>query len=250
MLAKVLNLHPDIAVTGEYPLSMLADTFALIRRVEAHLERLSNTALDHWHREKFGRWQYRRAAILLQAWKAVSTKSIATKACRCSVIGNKTPGAEFYFEDFDWLFSSRVKYIYCLREGAKVLRSLKNMPWNKKSFRKNLERYKRSVQAAEAFKKKSPNRIIFCQIDKEQPQGGGLESIGTRVFDFLGREMTPVIAEKLRTLEPAQPMTAPKFDIKRIDELTKHEVKKLASDKEYMRISRAYGYANKTTGTR
>lgn len=233
MISNILRAHPAIAITAEFPPPALASTFDLLDKIDMRLAKFPK------HNES---WQNERGRLLQDIWIRTSTPHTIAKSRSCRIVGNKTPGAEFFIEQFESAFYPVSPiYVYCLREGRKVLRSLKNMPWNVNPFKTNLERYKESVKIAERFREQAADRIIFCQIDQVTQETGGLEALGNRLFRFIGEDVTPEVSAKLQDLKPAQPLRSVRTSDK-VVELTGREIKRLYSDNEYKRICRAYGY--------
>lgn len=225
MIATYLEASPDVVITNEYPVSLLRS--ALLHEA---------TLIRSLEKKRGTRWMRRfRREYWLEQWVLASRPQVQKKAKTARRIGNKTPGVEAFFEDFELAFAGQEPlYVYCARPPLKVLRSLYNMPWNDKSVRFNWERYKASIRDLARMVEKAPERVLMVRVDALQTRRDYVR-LGRTLYRFVGEPITPERIQTFRGLRPAQPLSQVLRD-QPTRELTAEDEGLVRSDPFYARL--------------
>lgn len=235
MHANVLNLHPEILITDEF------HDIAIMREILSNYR--SNRIL-----KKFSRAQAVKRQVFLakMMWVSYSIDRIAGEAFSARIVGNKTPSVELKYQALENIFQgSPPKYVYCLRNAHKVLRSVKNLEnitWNKRTVEENLQKYLKSVKTMEEMRKSFPDRVIVSVLDHLRP-GMTNAAFFERIFQFAGVELDDQTRAEIDTLGAQNTMEAVKKQ-KGVEsatvELTADEIALIDASRTYARIRRQY----------
>lgn len=158
MLRTLLNRHPAIYVTSELPL----------RGVYPGMMDLLQTA-DETHQRigKYARLESRKERLLTEMWFGLS--KFDEKRPRfesATVIGNKTPGSEHFFAKYEERIGYlKPRYLYCLRDPAKVLASVLTMPWSDGKFEPALGRLRDGYEAFTSVRDALGSRLAIFRVD-------------------------------------------------------------------------------------
>ena len=190
-------------------------------------------------RSGMAEWPSSRADMMIDIWLGASSGYTRKKAKNASRFANKTPGNEHFFEDFEELFAAcRPSYIFCVRHPERVLKSLKNMPWNNRSLRANWKMWKTSVLTLQTMERLAPGRVLRVQLDRSGD--ADLVELGERLYRFLGLGLDPSIRQELAGMRAAQPLS----EVRGEDavDLTDRERRMIKGDRKYDRLVNLLGY--------
>ena len=233
-VANLLNSHHDIAITDELHRHIALDIYHFVKKLDDYI------ASELWRQSL---WPQRKPRFVRDIMFELSHEGVFKKKHTCKRFGNKTPGAEFLLEQHIDLFGGMLpQYIYCLREGRKVFRSLKNMPWSKNSVQKNLELYKKSVGMMEKILAMYPDSITVVQLDLVGPKIEERLAVAHCIFEFIGETISEEVLQFVKEWKVAQPVhkIVPESDVADLEE---DEIRLLEADSEYTAICKKYGYA-------
>lgn len=232
MTARILNVHPRVAITNEFPTECTAAAFDLLSTVENYMSAWPDRA------EIVG-WQSARATMMTDIWLNASSSYVRNKAKGAERIANKTPENERFFADFERLFTAhKPQYLFCVRHPERVLRSLKNMPWNSRSVRQNWKLWKASISTLLEMERSAGDRVFRVQVDRLED--ADIAGLGERIFKFLGLGLDDAARQRFAGLGPAQPLTDIMSD--NIVELTDKERRAIKREHHYTRFLEILGY--------
>ena len=194
MVANILNSSPRVQITSEFPSGISSRMIELARAMD-----------DFFSRRQYKdeqRWSEVRIDMIHGIWNCNYLQPLG--AVSADWVGNKTPSNELFFSDYESLFAAAPPlYVYCLRSPFKVLKSLKNMPWNKRSEEENWERWKRSFNCLGEIELVCEDRLVIVSFDDSVH--GDVLSIGRTLYQKMGVEITPEFEARWENAEPAQP---------------------------------------------
>lgn len=193
-----------------------------------------------------GSWSDRKSEMMRAMWFLYSNNGVGRSFLEAPRFGNKTPGAEHYFEFYDWAFEADDPlYIYVLRRGDDLFLSRLNVLWGKvPSVKTQLRKYKDSIRAMEEFQATHPERLHVVQLDRLGSSIEDRRAFTESLFAFAGEtldagvmqivETWPKPNKTTRTERPAdQPLlTALPDRFRRV----------MGLDPEYQELLERYGY--------
>lgn len=223
MLATILNKHPDVLITDEFKV------FRDLSKLVVKIGQTKKAKLPQWQSQK----RFFAARVLAELTPGIFGKVPASVV----VFGNKTPSAIEAISDIEYLFGSDVKYIYCIRHPLRILRSLKNMPWNKNSVEQNFEAIARSVEIFNAMR--SSRSFCVFSVDKVTDFFKEVTTlcefmeicIDDKVLSYLQDDIKPVNSIKAHR------------GFENVVELSPDELIAVKRRKEYLAICNQFGYA-------
>ncbi|WP_413616401.1 sulfotransferase [Halomonas cupida] len=215
MVASILNQHKNIVITDE------AHSFSNLHALIRQADRMPRN----------DGWKYSRVEIAQNFMIETSAQYIRDSSTTARRFGNKTPGLEFMLDQVKSIFPDAI-FIYCLRHPVKVVRSLKNMPWNKRTTQENWDRFKASV---EIFEKMKP-RAMLVQVDQVSNVDEQRKLVRD-LLDFVGEDLDenmPYYSGDEWT--PANTIKKP------LDSLSDTEMSSITNDRYYKKFCKKYGY--------
>lgn len=232
MLVRILDLHPQLVVTNEFPFDCMGAALNLFSRLDGYMAEWPD-------RSEKVEWLSSRADMMIDIWLGASSAYTREKAKNARRFANKTPGNEHFFEDFEKLFAAcRPSYIFCVRHPERVLKSLKNMPWNNRSLRANWKMWKSSVLTLQTMERLAPGRVMRVQLDR--PGDADLVGLGERLYRFLGLDLDQSIRLELAGMGAAQPLSEVRSED--VVDLTDREMRIVRGDRRYGRLVKLLGY--------
>ncbi len=231
MLTNICNCHPDIYITDEMTLSIYKGLFEFSKTV-------SDTYEKYPHFARPARlWSERKANLVFEVWKnANKSPADEQRFNKAQIIGNKTPRAEVFYKKLDRLFGeNKPKYIYCLRDAYKVMRSLKNMPWNHKTTEQNFADYLASVEKLKQIMIYCPERIWIFKVEQFGNEADSREQFCQNLFNFLELPFDEVTKHNINNIPVANTVN---YVIKQttINELTQQEKELIDKSPQYEAI--------------
>lgn len=232
-MLKLLNVHQRIAVTSEINPKAGELACALMRQLTVYMNR-------HEPRQRL--WDANRPDLMVQIWKSVTSPGHYRNKPADARIAHKTPGSERLFEDYVRIFDPNTpQLIYCLRNGAHVMRSLLNVPWKQYPLSQRLEEYKNSVHLYEHLQEAFPQHVIRLQSDSAGSTVEDRLATVQALFEFLGEELdepSEKFAREWRVTNSMQEISGRA----QVADLTDEQLETMVSDDEFLAIQRRYGY--------
>lgn len=225
--------HPEIAMSDEF----FVYRFPSLMRF---LEELEST----WPQSEYrGELKDRKGDIMRALWFHTSSEPIRRRGVNSRRFGNKTPGAERYFDFYDRVFeASPPQYVYLLRRGMDVFVSRLNMPWQgQPSLQGQLKRYFRSISLMESFRRRHPGRLYILQLDRIGPSYEQRIQAVEKLFGFFGEEPGDQVRRFVDQWRPVQ-LGATLARGPLVTSLPDEDQELLAGHSEYQEVMQRYGY--------
>lgn len=234
---NLIDAHRDIAMSDEFFLYRMPTIEQLL------------TELGDAFPARRGDWPHRRAQIVRALWFGLSGEQRAAVGLSARRFGNKTPGAERYFDFYDQLFEVALpQYVYVLRRGADVFLSRANVRWGDRvpPIEKQLRWYKHSVAVMEEFRARHPERLHVVQVDRTGDTVEDRWKLVQGLFGFIGEIPDAGVGQFVEDWPRPQTSRAKVEQQGRdlVTELTEEQRRVLDADQDYQELLRRYGYAS------
>lgn len=238
MCANVLNMHPEILITGEW------FDVKRLHSIKRNLKRyIGNENNDIMYNQK-------SHSLIKFIWMLRQNSTYKSDIDNLKYIGNKTPIIEHSYELLEDFFSNEVKYIYCIRNAYSVLESVKNLSnlaWNRNSVERNLELYLSSLRKYFEIKEKVGDRVFIVNIDDIVCAESNM-TVYSDVFDFLGIEVDDSVSVSIDNMDKQNSMEyilrRNKKDLSKKVCLTESEIEMIRCNNEYALFSEKLSLRN------
>ena len=229
----LIDSHPDIAMSDEFFLYRISSLSTLLKELEAVAGKRCN-------------WSSARSKLVRAMWFCATDEKRQEKGVSARRFGNKTPGAEHYFDFYEEVFADAPpKYVYVMREGERVFLSRLNMRWGRTpTIGQQVKRYLLSIAKFEAFLSRSPDRIHLLRIDQiGEAYEDRVEEV-ERLFAFIGENVTAHVQQFVERWRHAQTTSGKHKNHPEnvLHALPDKAVKFLASHGAYQACMAKYGY--------
>lgn len=178
MCRRLLHRHPEIYITNEVGRSVYPGLVKFFRSSDAAFREMPTAAIR-------ARWIAKRGELLREMWLGLSKFDEQPGLAReAKILGNKTPRAEFVWSELEAALGGlKPKYIYCLRDPGKVLRSKMNMHLSGRDFNYSARDLERSLQVMFDIRAAFPKRLFLFSVDEYSRRP--YDTV-TSLLDFLG----------------------------------------------------------------
>lgn len=198
MCRHLLHAHPDVYVTNELGRQVYPEFIRWLNRVDRLVQRVPGGSYRR-------RWRERRIGVVRDMWLALSKFREDRDAAESALlVGNKTPRAELYANELERALAGiSVRYVYCLRDPQKVLRSKLNMALSNRNFEYGVKDLEASLRKMFELERAFPERVYIFSVDaySKFPKG-----VVRDLLDFLGVSTSPEIIESLAGMSPENTM--------------------------------------------
>jgi len=170
---------------------------------------------------KLARYQGSMTRLLIEIWCATTKYRLPDRdPHQARIVALKMPGTEHQFMQIHRLLPG-TRFVYCLRDPARVIRSYLNVPWSSQSFDVALRRVQDSHAALHRCMRRIPEHInVFMMSD--------VEGSRKRLADFLG---VPDLPELPHLNSSAQYSESPR-------ELTAEQLEAIAANQKIQRTTK------------
>jgi hypothetical protein len=232
---NLINAHSQIAMSDEFFLYKFPSINNFFNDFKSVLATSPNR----------GDFSERKAQLMVSLWFIAGSLSIAKKFSKAKWFGNKTPGAEHFFDFYEDIFQNcPPRYIYVMRNPVNVFISRLNVNWGVvPNIRQQTSRYLKSVTAYEEFKSVCPDRIELLSLEKIEPDFDSRWRATKDLFEFLKIPIDDRLRAFVQRWQPAQTSKSKKKEGQvLIKELNGSDIDKILGHKQMVKVLNKYGY--------
>ncbi len=223
MIAGLIASHPSVALSGEIPRKAVEIIASAVEQLDEPLGQ---------KKRLLKQWEEMRQEYFLNCLANTAPRTTARPGTRFC---NKTPSMELAWEKISSMCQTEPPlFVYCARHPRSVLKSLANMPWNRRTVEDNLSKLLKSCDALDGILASGGSAFV-SQID----QVADRFAFSDQLLNFLSLDKTPEVQRYVRRWPTRQP-TADVVDAAR--DLTEAELAFLDRSEEYAGLCRRFNY--------
>lgn len=194
---RVLNLHPEVMLTGEVAITVLKQFFRLLEQIDASQDK---------QEERRDGWYERKAEYMFESFGflAKGGRGRVHKIEDALYRGHKTPRLETMFDEYESHFASvgmKPRYFYCARNPFDCWRSYRAVGWSRyENVGEFLEHYMQSFATLQRIRALTPGRLEVLNLDELKAAPDPIAFYGEKLFAPLELEVGDQLRRRLNKL--------------------------------------------------